>query len=53
MGVSGSLLYVVVQFFLTREHFFVVEDSHYVLMDVYSGVPKGSVLGPICFSLHC
>ena len=50
--IEGLLLDWITAFLVNRKQRVVVNDSHSSWSDVYSGIPKGSVLGPILFSLY-
>ena len=51
MGVGGSVLSVLTQFLSKRSQFVVVDGCRSKLVNVVSGVPHGSVLGPQLFLL--
>ena len=46
VGVGGSVLSVVTQFLSNRSQYVVVDECRSKLVNVVSGVPQGSVLGP-------
>ena len=48
----GPLLDWITAFLVNRKQRVVVNDSHSCWSDVYSGIPQGSVLGPILLSLY-
>ena len=52
VGVGGSVLSVLTQFFSNRLQYVVVEGCRSKLVNVVSGMPQGSVLGPQLFLLH-
>ena len=51
-GIEGLLLDWITAFLVNRKQRVVVNDSHSCWSDVYSGIPQGSVLGPILLSLY-
>ena len=51
-GIEGLLLDWITAFLVNRKQRVVVNDSHSCWSDVYSGIPQGSVLGPILLSLN-
>jgi len=51
-GVGGSILSVLEQFLSNRRQCVVVDGSASRFVDVVSGVPQGSVLGPLLFILY-
>ena len=52
MGIGGSVLYVLTQFLSNRSQFLLVDGCRSKLVNVVSGVPQGSVLGPFLFFLY-
>jgi len=52
IGVGGSVLSVISQFLSSRTQYVLVDGVRSHLVDVVSGVPQGSVLGPILFNLY-
>ena len=52
MGIGGSVLSVLTQFLSNRSQFVLVDGSRSKLVNVVSGVPQGSVLGPLLFLLY-
>ena len=52
VGVGGSLLSVLTQFLSNRSQYVVVDGCRSKLVNVMSGVPQGSVLGPPLFLLY-
>ena len=52
VGIEGSLLSVLAQFFSNRSQYVVVDGCRSNLVNVVLGVPRGSVLGPLLFLLH-
>ena len=50
--IEGLLLDWITAFLVNRKQRVVVNDSHSCWSDVYSGIPQGSVLGPILLSLY-
>ena len=51
VGVGGSVLSVLKQFLSNRSQYVGVDGSRSKLVNVVSGVPQGSVLGPLLFSV--
>ena len=52
VGVGGSVLSVLTQFLSNRSQYVVVDGCRSKLINVVSGVPEGSVLGPLLFLLY-
>ena len=52
MRVEGSVLAVLSQFLFNRSQYGVVDGCRSKLVNVMSGVPRGSVLGPQLFLLY-
>ena len=52
VGVGGSVLSVLTQFLSNRSQYVVVDGCRSKLVNVVSGVPLGSVLGPQLFLLY-
>ena len=52
VGVGGSVLYVLTQFLSNRSQYVVVDSCRSKLVNMVSGVPQGSVLGPQLFLLY-
>ena len=52
VGVGGSVFSVLTQFLSNRSQYVVVDGCHSKLVNVVSGVPQGSVLGPQLFLLY-
>ena len=51
VGIGGSVLSVLTQFLSNRSQHVMVECCQNNLVNVISGVPQGSVLGPLVFLL--
>ena len=47
VGIGGSVLSVLTQFLSNRSQYVLVDGCRSELVDVVSGVPQGSVLGPL------
>ena len=52
VGIGGSVLSVLTQFLSNRLQFVLVDGYHSKLLNVVSGVPQGSVFGPLLFLLY-
>ena len=52
VGISGSVLSVLTQFLFNRSQFVLVDGCRSKLVNVVSGVPQDSVLGPVLFLLY-
>ena len=52
VGIGGSVLSVPTQFLSNRSQYVSVDGYRSKLVDVVSGMPQGSVLGPLSFLLH-
>ena len=52
VGIGGSVLSILTQFLSNRSQHVVVDGCRSKLVDVVSGVPQGSVLGPLFFILY-
>ena len=51
-GISGSVLSILTQFLSNRSQHVIVDGCRSKLVNVVSGVPQGSVLGPLLFLLY-
>ena len=51
-GTGGSVLSILTQFLSNRSQHVMVDGCRSKLVDVVSGVPQGSVLGPLLFLLY-
>ena len=49
VGIVGSVLFILTQFLSNRSHHVMVDGCRSKLVNVVSGVPQGSVLGPLLF----
>ena len=52
VGIGGSVLSILTQFLSNRSQYVLVEGCRSKLVNVVSGVPQGSVLGPLLFLLY-
>ena len=52
VGIGGSVLSVLMQFLSNRSQFVLVDGCRSKLVNIVSGVPQGSVLGPLLFLLY-
>ena len=51
LGIGGSVLSVLTQFLSNRSQYVLVDGCRSKLVNVVSGVPQGSLLGPLLFLL--
>ena len=52
VGIGGSVLSILTQFLSNRSKQVMVDGCRSKLVNVVSGVPQGSVLGPLLFLLY-
>ena len=52
MGIGGSVLSVLTQFLSNQSQYVLVDGCRSKLVNVVSGLPQGSVLGPLLFLLY-
>ena len=52
VGIGGSVLSILTQFLSNRTQQVMVDGHRSKLVNVVSGVPQGSVLGPLLFLLY-
>ena len=53
VGIGGSVLSILTQFLSNRSQQIMVDGCRSKLVNVVSGEPQGSVLGPLLFLLSC
>ena len=52
VGIGGSVLSMLTEFLSNESHHVMVDGCQSKLVDVVSGVPQGSVFGPLLFLLY-
>ncbi len=52
MGITGPLWYWFRSYLSNRHHFVSIDGTKSALLPVRSGVPQGSILGPILFLVY-
>ena len=52
VGVGGHVLSILTQFLSNRSQYVMVDGCRSKLVDVVSGVPQGSLFGPLLFLLY-
>ena len=52
VGIGGSVLSILTQFLSSRSQHIMVDDCRCKMANVVSGVPQGSVFGPLLFLLY-
>ena len=52
VSIGGSVLSILTQFLSNRSQYVLVDGCLSKLVDTVSGVPQGSVFGPLLFLLH-
>ena len=52
VGIGASVLSLLTQFLSNRSQFVLVDGCRSKLVNVVSGVPQGSVVGPLLFLLY-
>ena len=52
VGIGGSVLSILIQFLSNRPQQVMVDGCRSKLVDIVSGVPQGSILGPLLFLLY-
>ena len=52
VGIGGSVLTVLMQFLSNQSQYVLVDGCRNKLVNIVSGVPQGSVLGPLLFLLY-
>ena len=52
IGVSGRLLRVLTSYLSNRKQYVDIDGHKSSLLDIFSGIPQGSILGPLLFLVY-